>query len=232
MAITEPYELDGVSISTSEISVVSGTTTLQTVTTAGVYYPYIDPVGAAMAKGDIFRFRIYEKVRSAGTKRQCLSSYFRDVHTQIIAFPPLMLMNGFDFTMMKDGGTDRNWDASVRAVTGGITEVYTFNASVSTTELSLVSGTSSLQTLTDAGFYQLWIDANNMAKADEFEIAIYEKVEATGGTKRKVLNQRLTDTQHSIWFSPILCLKNGWDMTIKKIAGTDRTIEASIRMAA
>ena len=37
MAISEPYELDGVTVGASELSIVSGTTTLQTVTDDGVY---------------------------------------------------------------------------------------------------------------------------------------------------------------------------------------------------
>jgi len=70
-----------------------------------------------------------------------------------------------------------------------------------------------------------------MAKGDEFEVRILEKVEGTGGTQREVFSQRFTDVQSHLWFSPILPLINGWDMTLKKIAGSDRTIEASIRKA-
>lgn len=235
MAISEPYELDGVSISTSEISLISGTTTLQTATTAGIYYPWLDPVGAAMAKGDKFDFKVYEKVRSSGTKRQAMTASLAHAQASVVAYPGLLLINGFDFTLDKIAGTDRNWDASVRAVTGSaITEAYTFSASVSTTELSITGGTSSIQTITTDGFYQLWIDGigASMAKGDEFEIRVLEKVEGTGGTQREVFSQRITDVQTHLWFSPIFCLINGWDMTIKKIAGTDRTIEASIRKAA
>lgn len=233
MAISEPYELDGVTVGTSELSVISGTTTLQNASTAGVYYPCVDGVQASMAKGDRFYFRVYEKVRSASTKRQAFKFPLSHAQSEPVLFPPLMLLNGFDFTLQKDAGTDRAFDASVRAITGGsFSEPYTFNASVSTTELSIVSGTSTLQTITDDGFYQLWVDAFNMAKGDEFEIAIYEQIEGTGGTKRKILTERITDVQSNLWFSPILPLINGWDMTLKKIGGTDRTIEASIRKAA
>jgi hypothetical protein len=132
--------------------------------------------------------------------------------------------------LQKNAGTDRNWDASIRAVTGAsISEPYTMSASVGTTEVSIPNGGTTLQTLTDDGFYQLWLDLNAMAKGDEYEVNILEKVEGTGGTKRVLLDQRFTDTQCCLWFSPIVCLINGWDMTIRKIAGTDRTIEASIR---
>lgn len=233
MALTEPYELDGVSVGTSELSIVSGTTTLQNETTAGVYFPMIDPVGAAVAKGDRFRFRIYEKVRSGSTKRVAHSAEIYNAQAEWWMFPPLLLLNGFDFTLQKIAGTDRNWDASIRAVTGsGITEAYTYNTSTSTTELSITGGTSTIQTRTDAGQYQLWVDAFSMAKGDEFEIAVYEKVEGTGGTQRRMVLGRIADVQSRLWFSPVMALKNGWDFAIKKIGGTDRTIEASVRKAA
>lgn len=233
MAISEPYELDGVSVGSSELSIISGTTSLSNATTAGIYYPVIDPVQAAVAKGDRFWFRIYEKVRSASTKRVALEIPIYNAQSEPWFFPPLMLLNGFDFTLQKTAGTDRNWDASVRAVTGGFcTEAYTYNTSTSSTELSITGGTSSIQSQTTAGFYQLWVDANAMAKGDEFEIALYEKVEGTGGTQRRMVLGRLQDVQSKLWFSPILPLINGFDFAIKKIAGTDRTIEASVRKAA
>lgn len=231
MAISEPYEIDGVSISTSEISIISGTTTLQNATTDGIYLPFLDPVGAAVAKGDSFSFRVYEKVLSGSTKRLAYRHTISHANSEIIAFPSMILLHGFDFTLQKDAGTDRNWDASIRAVTGSaVTEYDSMSAvTVGSSEVSIPNGGTSLQTLTDDGFYQLWVDASAMAKGDEFEIGIYEKVEGTGGTKRALYTQRITDVQPCLWFSPVVCLINGWDMTIKKIAGTDRAFDASIR---
>lgn len=114
-----------------------------------------------------------------------------------------------------------------------ISEAYTQSAlSVSTTELSLVSGTSSLQTITTAGVYQLWLDpVTNMAKGDEFIVKVYEKV-ISGGTKRVVWSATISDAQATLFVMPTLVLKNGWDMTIQKIAGTDRAFDASIRKVA
>jgi hypothetical protein len=235
MAISEPYELDGVSISGTEISIISGTSSLQNATTAGVYYPCLDPIGAALAKGDSFSFRVYEKVLSGSTKRVAYRATISHANSENLFFPGMMLKNGFDFTLQKDAGTDRNWDASVRAITGTqITEYDTLSAvSVGSSAVSIISGNTTPQSVTDDGIYQLWVDpvAAAMAKGDEFEIAILEKVEGTGGTQRVVHSQRLTDVQDKLWFSPPLPLINGWDMTIKKIAGTDRSFDASIRRA-
>lgn len=114
-----------------------------------------------------------------------------------------------------------------------ITEPYEMDGvTISTTEISIVSGTSALQTITTAGVYQLWVDGGAMLKGDEFEIRVYEKVEATGGVKKPVLVARISDVQSEIFVTPTLILMNGWDMTLKKIAGTDRAFDASIRKVA
>lgn len=102
---------------------------------------------------------------------------------------------------------------------------------VSTTELSLIVGTSTLQNNTTAGAYQLFIDpVTNMAKSDVFEIKVYEKVRS-GGTKRAVFTARLNGAQSELFVTPTLMLLNGWDMTLKKISGTDRAFDTSIRKA-
>lgn len=114
-----------------------------------------------------------------------------------------------------------------------ISEAYELDGvTVGASELSIVSGTTSLQTVTDDGVYQLWIDAGNMAKGDEFRVRIYEKVEATGGTKKVCFTTTLLGVQSEVFVTPTLILMHGWDMTITKIAGTDRAFDASIRKVA
>jgi hypothetical protein len=115
-----------------------------------------------------------------------------------------------------------------------ITEPYELDGvTVGATELSIVSGTTSLQTITDDGIYQLWVDdGGNMTKTEEYRIKIYEKVEATGGTKKVVFSATLKGVQSEVWVSPSLILMHGWDMTLQKIAGTDRAFDASIRKIA
>lgn len=114
-----------------------------------------------------------------------------------------------------------------------ISEPYELDGvTVGASELSIVSGTTSLQTITDDGVYQLWIDGGNMAKGDEFKVRLYEKVEGTGGTKKVFAQFTLSDVQSEIFVTPTFILINGWDMTIQKIAGTDRAFDASIRKVA
>ena len=114
-----------------------------------------------------------------------------------------------------------------------ISEPYELDGvTVGAAELSIVSGTTTLQTITDDGVYQLWIDAGVMAKGDEFIVKLYEKVEATGGTKKCFAQWSLQGVQTEIFVTPTFILINGWDMTITKLAGTDRAFDASIRKVA
>jgi len=115
-----------------------------------------------------------------------------------------------------------------------ISEPYELDGvTVGTSELSIVSGTTSLQTVTDDGVYQLWVDdGGNMTKTEEYAIRIYEKVEGTGGTKKVCFAATLKGVQSEVFVSPSLILINGWDMTLQKLAGTDRAFDASIRKIA
>jgi hypothetical protein len=113
-----------------------------------------------------------------------------------------------------------------------VTEVFEIDGvTVGATELSVLSGTTTLQTNTTAGAYQLFVDAGSMAKADEYRIRVYEKVEATGGTKKVLGAWTLLGVQDEVFCTPTFMLMNGWDFTIQKIAGTDRAFDASVRKA-
>jgi len=233
MALGEVYELDGVSIGTTAYSIPNGSTTPASIMTDGVLHLWVDPVqGGAMTKGDYFEIVVMEKVLSGSTQRKAMCACIGNAQAEPWVLPPLMLMHGWDMLIDKIAGTDRAMDASIRGNTTTITQAYSMSAvSVGASELSIVSGTTSLQAITTEGIYQLWVDpiAASMAKADEFVIRIYEKVEATGGTKRQVFKQHLMDVQSQLFVSPMLHLRNGWDMTIQKISGTDRSFDASIR---
>ena len=114
-----------------------------------------------------------------------------------------------------------------------VTQVYEIDGvTVGATELSIVSGTTTLQSVAVAGAYQLFIDAGTMAKGDEYRVRIYEIVEATGGTKKVLAQWSLPiGVQTELFVTPTFMLMYGWDMTIQKIAGTDRAFDASIRKA-
>lgn len=114
MAFSEPYGINSVIVGTTELSIVSGTTTLQTITTDGIYQLWVDPFN--MAKGDRFIFKVYEKVRSAGTKRLVFDITLSDAQARALVVPNLILFHGWDMTITKVSGTDRAFDASIRKV--------------------------------------------------------------------------------------------------------------------
>jgi hypothetical protein len=116
MAFSEVYSISAVTISTSEISIVSGTTTLQNVTDDGVYQLWVDPVAAAMAKGDEFLIRIYEKVLAGSTKRVVFQATLADAQAELFVTPTLILMHGWDMTLIRVAGSDRDFDASIRQI--------------------------------------------------------------------------------------------------------------------
>lgn len=113
MAVTAAYEQTALSVSTTELSLINGTSTLTANTTAGVYQLFIDGV-ANMAKGDEFLVRITEKVRSGGTARIVFQTKISDAQAEAFVAPPLMLLNGWHMTLTRTAGSDRAFDTSIR----------------------------------------------------------------------------------------------------------------------
>ena len=113
-----------------------------------------------------------------------------------------------------------------------ISQAFTNSQTVTGTEHSMPADASysSGSPQTDDGVYQAFIDLYNMAAGDEFEFKVYEKVSGSGSTQRLVYVKNFFGAcSMPLHVTPSLVLLHGWDMTIKKIAGTDRSIEWSIR---
>jgi hypothetical protein len=103
-------------------------------------------------------------------------------------------------------------------------EAYTGTETVGTSEHSMTTDTAGPDVDTNAGIYQAFIDLNALAAGDTFVFKAYEKVRA-GDTQRVVYEASFTGTQSQpVWVSPSLILGVGWDMTLDKLAGTDRAI--------
>lgn len=112
-----------------------------------------------------------------------------------------------------------------------IAEYAAGSETVTTTEHSLSTDTAGPDTQTDDGIYQCFLDLNALALGDTFEFRVYEKVQAAD-TQRVALLASFSNAQGTdgaVWVSPSLILLHGWDMTLKKTAGTDRAITWSIR---
>jgi hypothetical protein len=112
-----------------------------------------------------------------------------------------------------------------------ISELYSGSASISTTEWSLTTDTSGPDADTTDGVYQVFLDLSAMAAGDQYQIRIYEKCRSAS-TQRVIYEAIIIGTMAATWVSPSLILMHGWDVTIKKLAGTDRTLEWSIRQVA
>lgn len=114
MAISEAYAFSN-TIGTTEHDMTSNTTTLQERTTDGVYQVFIDL--GALAKADIFEFKVYEKVRSGDTQKVVYSVRFANAQTEPIwVSPSLVLIHGWTMTLDKISGTDRAIFWSIRQV--------------------------------------------------------------------------------------------------------------------
>lgn len=114
-----------------------------------------------------------------------------------------------------------------------ISEAYNGSATITTTEYSCpnAGNYNSANGITDDGVYQVFLDTANMAFGDQYQIRVYEKCRS-GDTQRVIYEAILTGTMAATWVSPSLILLHGWDVTLKKLAGTDRAINWSIRKVA
>jgi hypothetical protein len=104
------------------------------------------------------------------------------------------------------------------------------SATISTSEYSLPGNTSSgvPTAQTDDCILQAWIDFGAMTASEQYEVKLYETI--NGGTQRLVETWILTGVQSKPALAlPSMIVGEGWDLTVKKLAGTDRSIGWSLR---
>jgi hypothetical protein len=113
-----------------------------------------------------------------------------------------------------------------------ISEGYSGTETVSTAEWSMTTDTSGPDADTTDGVYQAFVDLNALAAGDLFEFRCYEKV-LSSSTQRLAFSCTFAGAQAApVWVSPTLIMLHGWDMTLIKLSGTDRSIDWSIRKIA
>lgn len=113
-------------------------------------------------------------------------------------------------------------------------EAYSGSKTVASTETTMTGAGSPdvLATQTDTGIFQAFIDLNALVAGDVFEFRVYEKAK-TGGTQRTVFIASFANAQAApVWASPSLVLGIGWEMTLKKVSGIDRSIDWRISKVA
>jgi hypothetical protein len=113
-----------------------------------------------------------------------------------------------------------------------ITAAYESSASIGTTEYSLPNSSTTLTPITVDGVYQVFLDLANMVAGDQYELKLYEKV-TSGGSQRLIDTFIFTGAQSKPAFvAPSMIFLHGWDVTLKRLTGSDRTIGWSIRQVA
>ena len=110
-----------------------------------------------------------------------------------------------------------------------MTIAYSGTETVGTAEWSMTTDTAGPSVTTAAGTYQAFIDLSALAAGDVYRLRIYERV-ITGGSQLvcgEFIFNGATSEQAAV--TATLILEVGWDMTLTKLAGTDRSISWSIR---
>lgn len=99
---------------------------------------------------------------------------------------------------------------------------------IGSTEYSLANESTTLATKTEKGVYAVVLDLNAVIAGDQFLLQLYETALPSAGTKRLVESWYIEGVPGKpnaiIPSTGGYMLGNGWDWTIKKIAGTDRAI--------
>lgn len=117
MAVTQLYELDGVSITTTEWAVAQNeaftvnSTSLNT--DAAAVQLWVDTTD--MVKGDELMIRLYEKVEATGGAQRLVQQWtLLGVQATNFVTPVFLVMNGWEFTLDCIAGTSITVDASIR----------------------------------------------------------------------------------------------------------------------
>lgn len=115
-----------------------------------------------------------------------------------------------------------------------ISELYfDTGTSISTTEYSLPNDTnySAGSGITQATVLQALIDFANMVAGDQYEIKIYDGLydSSPPPSQSLIYHAVLTGPQTGLFVTPSLVLIWNWDVTVKRLAGSDRSIAWSLR---
>lgn len=102
------------------------------------------------------------------------------------------------------------------------------SATIGTTEYFLASASTTATYQTTVCLLQAWIDLANMAAGDEYTIRLYEKINA--GSVRLVESWTRAGAQAKPGFTmPGVIVGEGWEVSVQKVSGTDRSIGWSLR---
>ena len=113
-----------------------------------------------------------------------------------------------------------------------LSETHQNSGTIGSTEHFLASNSTTKSDQTTDGVYQLWLDFNALQNGDEYRIRAYERI-SSGGTTRIAMEWTVAHAQSEpMYVTPSLMFLHGWEFSLTKLAGTDRSIAWSIRSVA
>ena len=96
---------------------------------------------------------------------------------------------------------------------------------ITTTEYDLVDDANfTAADTTDDGAFSLILDVSAMVAGDEFQVCKYEKGHASDTAVKQVLANLRGVIPGGNFETPSFTMGHGWTFTIKRIAGSDRSI--------
>lgn len=96
------------------------------------------------------------------------------------------------------------------------------SATIGTSEYFLASASTVATYQTADVILQVYLDFGALTAAEEYDVRIYEKVDGTNA--ETFYYAKVQGVQSFMWVSPAFVLGVGWEVSVKKIAGTDRSI--------
>jgi hypothetical protein len=114
MPISEAYS-GTETVTNDEWSLTGDDTSLDAITTDGIYQCFLELNN--LDAGDVFEFKVYEKVLSGSTQRLVYTATFSGLQGEpVFVTPSLILIHGWEMTLNKISGTDRAISWSIRSV--------------------------------------------------------------------------------------------------------------------
>ena len=101
-----------------------------------------------------------------------------------------------------------------------------YSASVGSTEYFFGAASTTYSGLTTDCVAQWIVDLENLAAGDRYEFTAYETV---NGTRKALCRIEVDGARDKHLLFPAFTVTDGYDLGGKKLAGTDRTIKATLR---
>lgn len=105
--------------------------------------------------------------------------------------------------------------------------ITTDSATISTTEYFLASDSTTATYQTTDCVLQVMLDLSAMVAGDSYDIKFYEKADGTNARVFYSCTRTGVQTNPN-WVSPAFVVGNGWEVSVDRTAGSDRSIGWSL----